>query len=649
MNLLDQTLINKISFSIFNGKSYYGYKPSILKSGICKYFRREEFGKFEWCIIEMVLFGISEKGKALTTNLTNRLKILLMEEVSPLEIGALSKSILILENITFISIEESIKLLLEFVSIIKTCKRCRITSYVNNWWRYNSNDYNLDSTQLDKIIPYSKKEDTYTLLKLGELLIKFIDERSESIVDIYTKLYNMEGIYGRRYKRKDAVYMLWEIVENKFKHNKSFMKIFNFALSMFNRKSMNERRAFGVWICIFVWKYDHIDWKEPNIVSFTVDIKEYIKTRLPITIDEDYVINDYHVNKKFGLKKFGNVGSKVINEDLSLLENGDKYRQFYIDIKNGLDKPVKGELSKKKIVFKKKKSDVVIIPIIEDIPNTAIIDCIPIEDTPTIPIEDTPIIDCIPTIPIIKDTPTIPIIPIIDWVQFSNIKVIDEGVCGLKVPCIKVTYNGKLYIVKEMRKSFNYGRDYVCMDMLKPLFNIKSMNMTRIKSTYGIERTDLSIKTFRNNWKLSPRECIYSMMDYFDNIGDLGKHKGFLQDTLILKECLKIRLYDGLFRSSDNILRNILVNKEGVLLSIDEGDIFGKRVNIFNKNDPCTKVLTNTATKSIIDEILIEFDSHSKISNVEKTLKVFQFEGCVDEMKLRFTNYKDIVYKELGY
>ena len=61
---------------------------------------------------------------------------------------------------------------------------------------------------------------------------------------------------------------------------------------------------------------------------------------------------------------------------------------------------------------------------------------------------------------------------------------------------------------------------------------------------------------------------------YFENIGDLGKNKEFLKDERILKECLKIRLFDGLFRSSDNNMRNILVDKGGELLSIDEGDIY---------------------------------------------------------------------------
>ena len=44
-------------------------------------------------------------------------------------------------------------------------------------------------------------------------------------------------------------------------------------------------------------------------------------------------------------------------------------------------------------------------------------------------------------------------------------------------------------------------------------------------------------------------------MDYWPNIGDLGKHKEVMEDITVKREALKIRLFDGLFRSSDNIPR----------------------------------------------------------------------------------------------
>ena len=80
MNLLNEKKIEEMKVGIFNNKSYWGKKSSVLKSGICKYVRRKIFNKFEWCIIEMSIFGLKSKG--LMSNLVNRLKVLIYEEIS---------------------------------------------------------------------------------------------------------------------------------------------------------------------------------------------------------------------------------------------------------------------------------------------------------------------------------------------------------------------------------------------------------------------------------------------------------------------------------------------------------------------------------------------------------------------------------------
>jgi hypothetical protein len=76
-----------IVHSCFQNKSHHGYKTSVLKSGICKYMRRYEKEKFTWCVMEMAYFQKHEKGKALVTNLINRLKILIMEELCIRDVG----------------------------------------------------------------------------------------------------------------------------------------------------------------------------------------------------------------------------------------------------------------------------------------------------------------------------------------------------------------------------------------------------------------------------------------------------------------------------------------------------------------------------------------------------------------------------------
>ena len=82
---------------MFNNKSYFGYKSSVLKSGICKYYRRELFYKFEWCVVEMMIMG--NRNKAVMTNILNRLKILVMEEIVFDEINVMVNCINLLNMI----------------------------------------------------------------------------------------------------------------------------------------------------------------------------------------------------------------------------------------------------------------------------------------------------------------------------------------------------------------------------------------------------------------------------------------------------------------------------------------------------------------------------------------------------------------------
>lgn len=349
-SLFDDNKLNNMSYGMFNNKSYYGYRSSILKSGICKYYRRDISDKYEWCIIEMMLFGLNDKGKSLVTNLYNRLNILVMEEIvcDQKQKQNICNMIISLQNMkSEISLERKINHLLHFIQISKECKKGRICSYVNNWWKYKGHETTLEKVELNKVLKYKKKDDTETLLHLGELIIKYIESSDEKIVHIMNLMFQLEGKYSSRYRRKDAIYLFWEIIEDFMcvGDNEENKIIFHFALDNFNRKSMKERRYFAVWICIMMWKniyhYQNqivdkkIDTNQKQLRKDKFNIEEYIQNRKNIKIDEDYVVRDWHVNKKYGLKRFGQVGSLVINEDLSLLDNkGEMYKQFYIEMKD---------------------------------------------------------------------------------------------------------------------------------------------------------------------------------------------------------------------------------------------------------------------------------------------------------------------------
>ena len=92
------------------------------------------------------------------------------------------------------------------------------------------------------------------------------------------------------------------------------------------------------------------------------------------------------------------------------------------------------------------------------------------------------------------------ILECIDWSEFSDVKILEEGVCGGKVCCIKATYQGKPYILKEMKESMNYGLDYILIDKCKPLFGLRDMNMKRIKSNQGQLKIDPTKISYVNNF-----------------------------------------------------------------------------------------------------------------------------------------------------
>ena len=242
--LRDLEKVKSMKIGMCKNSSYWGKSSSVLKSGVCKYFRREVFDKFEWCVMEMMVFGLKSEG--MMTNIVNRIKILLMEEIVD-EYEKVSCCICLLDRMekkTFLEKVEDMKRVCE---IVKTCKKGRVVSYVHNWYKYNGVVYE-DEVKLDKVLTYRKKGDSEELLQWGERLIEFIEKGDEKVIDMYIKMYNGEGEEGVRYRRKEGVYLFMEIMESFFVKDENSKRVFRFVLDQFHKKQMKERRAFGVWM-----------------------------------------------------------------------------------------------------------------------------------------------------------------------------------------------------------------------------------------------------------------------------------------------------------------------------------------------------------------------------------------------------------------
>ena len=590
-----------IVHTCFNNCSEHGYSANILKSGICKYFRRGESEKFKWSIIEMSIFQDHPKGSALITNLINRLKILLMEDLSLGEVYIIGEGNRILDE--YDKDRNKRHLLLDFCELVMKGKRNRIASYVNNWYRHK--EYISNNLSLDKVLKYKKEGDSEELLKLGEDLIQRLESSDESIFLIFNEMMKITNKCGLRYRRREGVYLWFEILKD-YMWPKQLESVYDFALQMFMRRGMKERPAFAIWLGFISLKRDDLDYSVKEYTKHKMEnFDEYRNSMTKIEMD-DYVVNDYHVNKGFGLGKFAEEGALVKDEDLSLLgDKGSQYKEYYIEMKNKYDPKRK----------KKKK--------------------IPIKDTSGVLDEE----EKKRKSDLFKDLDEL------SFKDFSEVKILEEGVCGGKVPCIEITYKRNRYILKQMGESMNYGKDYMFVDECKSIFDLWSMNMRRVVVDKKLVRKDKNIKTFVNNNIFSDEKSIYCMMNYCDNIGDIGKNKEFLKDESILKECIKIRLFDGLFRSSDNNMRNILIDKDGSLLSIDEGDIYGKRDRIFNHNEWCQKKnVSDDILNEVIDDILSE--KAMKIKLIEKKMNEYGFQKFIPEFLDRFNDYRNIIMSE---
>ena len=82
---------------------------------------------------------------------------------------------------------------------------------------------------MDKVLKFRREGDDERLLKMGEILLEYIDKMDERIVRVFCDMFKVEGKYGRRFRRRDGVYLFWEIIGGIDEG------IFDFALNMFFR------------------------------------------------------------------------------------------------------------------------------------------------------------------------------------------------------------------------------------------------------------------------------------------------------------------------------------------------------------------------------------------------------------------------------
>jgi hypothetical protein len=234
-------------------------------------------------------------------------------------------------------------------------------------------------------------------------------------------------------------------------------------------------------------------------------------------------------------------------------------------------------------------------------------------------------------------------------IDVDDIEMILEGVRRGRLPCGKVYIEGKEKFIKHMTKSLNYGMDYLYIDRQKRLFGLNELGIEirKIPGKILVVNKDQGKTTYE--WEDNEEGQVIAIMDKIEEKTNLGKYKNFLKDETKFKEMIKIRLFNGLFRTSDNVLNNIIVDENDELWAIDENDIYGKRKNVFNKKEYVkkNKFMTVETIENVIDEL--DFESHEE-TLIGEMRKYFSNASCKyyeREIRERIHNYKQIIMKEL--
>lgn len=244
----------------------------------------------------------------------------------------------------------------------------------------------------------------------------------------------------------------------------------------------------------------------------------------------------------------------------------------------------------------------------------------------------------------------------------GDIELITEGVCAGKLPCGHVCIKGRDKVVKPMNKGLNYGMDYIYIDKQKRLFGLKDLGiklrkipgkvLTTVTHTEEVQDKRGRTKTVKHmsyKWEDNDEGQVVAVMNKVNVKDNLSKCKDLLNDEAKFREMLKIRLFNGLFRTSDNIIRNILVDEDDELWAIDENDIYGKRKNVFNKKEPVrnSPLLTAELIESVIDELDFMAHEETLLTEMARYFPEASCEFYEHELRERVRNYKRIVLTEL--
>ena len=599
-----------------NSRSFSGYPLDELKSGLQKYLRRDEIGKMVWCMEELFLFGVLGKtdserrtGNAILSNLINRLIVMMDEEMLFIEV---ERYLLMREYLEKFENggRKEVKYLRLLCEILNEGKKCRRNSYGRSYWCH----------RLQNEVVEEKSDKEYF-----ENFVECFEAGKEEWAIWMFRILNGGKCDGKkRFRRSENIYMIWEYLFHleKVKKDENLKKVLEYKLKEFFKKDRKERFIF-LYSCVDLCMYFDGDWKDIRgeyDLSLKVldEVYRYdemdLEKREKIELD-DYVV-DVHTSagKKLGKGKedFKEVGCLVVNENEEFLRK--EWKDFYVNFtgKSKMDGKKKEKKEKKKKSGEEKKELKERKKLVKKKKENVNFDFV--ENKELLEIDE------------------------------NEIKLCSDVVCGNKVVCFE--YDGKIY--KEGRKSMNYNLDYYVFDRCKELFGLNCIGMELRLGKFRIVKKEKSVLSYKDNWMVekTEEEVVYCVMNKIGNCEMLiEKKEEVVKNAGWLKEYCRIGMVRGIFRVSDFNMRNVLMDGNGELVSIDENDILGKRKDVFGmKNRAVLKELKKN--EKLLVELLqeiweVDFDA------VEEIVKKYGFDA--EKIRENWMKLEEDVRKELNF
>jgi hypothetical protein len=371
-------------------RSFFGYAPSVLKSGIQKYARRAEVDKGLWCLVEMDMFSMLEwdgaaldaylskypketrantqtQANKIRTNMVNRLVAMMSEEVNisawwmPSKIlylyekwieyrGNASSRKFLVDMYLYLTSQKMIRLVSDLKSVylvppdyVKPKQMNHLMQIHHNIQKRYPQIYS-DQTKVGNVT-FEVDMDSYPakLQPCIKGIIYNLEKGSDNVFFWIKKLCDIEqedGVHKYKYLK-----IVWEILHQFIDRNSEyeFVRETIYALQKFyTRMGHREKPIYLYHAVLLIVRRNEIDWDStaPPVDTPIANVVKLYDDHLggnKMKID-DYVLDLHTKRMKWSnqcLEKFALEGAYIKNENDHFLNQ--EYRDIYILLKKELD------------------------------------------------------------------------------------------------------------------------------------------------------------------------------------------------------------------------------------------------------------------------------------------------------------------------